>query len=139
MADETQPDETTVYPSHARAGLVTVEIPYMDNIGDEGMYSRSDMRPLGAKLPGACEKIQACNFGNHVKTQVSHAFKYRGPKAASALLSHYAEHGKQTLLDACGARQMRALADNMPKSSDPEKYFRESVEPFLTGLTPHAR
>jgi hypothetical protein len=34
---------------------------------------------------------------------------------------------------------MNAFAKNMPKSADPEKYFRETVTPFLRGLRPQAR
>ena len=136
----TQNNESAAYPSHAAAGLVTVEIPYMAHIDTgEGIYPRSDMRPHGANQPDACERIQARNFGPHVIAKVEREFQYRGPIAASATLAHYAVHGESSVLDSHAGGRMRSMADAMPKASDPEKYFRETVTPFLRELTPSAR
>jgi hypothetical protein len=139
MPDETQSNEPTVYPSHAKAGIGVIEIPIMKPVVGEGLYSRSAMQPLGANQPGAVERIQPAAFGNHVIQQIESDFKYRGPRAASARLAHYTQHGENSLLDAWSARQMNSFVKNMPKSADPQKYFRETVAPFLRGLTPKAR
>jgi len=137
MPNET--DNSPIYPSHAASGLTTIAIPYMRPVTGEGLYSKSAMQPFGADQPDAVEKIRACDFGTHVSQQIESDFKYRGPIAASARLSHYCEHGKSTLLDTYTAGRMERMAAAMPRSADPEKYFRETVEPFLRSLTPKAR
>ena len=141
MPDEPQSNENNspVYPSLAAKGHVVIEIPYMHHVEDKGMYGRTDMRPYGAKLPGACERIQACELGEHVIREVENDFKYRSPKTASARLMHYSTHAAASVLDAGTAARMKRLAEAMPRSRTPEQYFRAEVVPFLRQLTPRAR
>jgi hypothetical protein len=126
---------TTDYPSMVAEGYTVVELPKMDNLGgDEGGYNHSDMRGVGGT-----EKFLARNFGRHVEAQIEHAFKYQGPTAACAYLSHYAEHGKNSLLDEKSAKEMRDLSRSMARSNQPEKFFQTEVTPFLRALTSQSR
>jgi hypothetical protein len=84
-------------------------------------------------------RFLAKDFGLHVERETERAFKYHGATGAAYVLSHYAEHGKQTLLDSASATRLRALTSGMASSPNPESFFREQVAPFLRSFVPGKR
>ena len=134
MPDETQSDETTIYPSLAAKGHVLIQLPQPDLRGiEEGFYQRSDMRQQGQT-----DRFHAADFGEFVCGAVERAFAQRGPISAAYTLSHYVEHGKAVLLDTHAAAHLKKLSGQMAASSNPQRVFAE-IAVYLRSLQPRAR
>jgi len=119
------------YPSAEIAGMIRIQIPLKN--------------PEPFK---ETESILACNFGLHVTHRVEAEFQklkgiqYRGFKPSDPVttLAHYAGAARGLeLLEEKTISQLESLSRKMSSSSDPEKFFKETVRPFLINLRPGRR
>ena len=122
---------TWMYPSAAHVGMVSVEIP---------LKNPDSFRKT--------ESILACNFGQHVvaKTESEfkklHAIQYRGfkPSDPAATFAHYTGAARGLgILEEKTVSQMERLSRQLAVAGDPEKFFAETVRPFLVNLRPGRR
>lgn len=110
------------YPSLESQGLVEIELP-----------SRNPTHV------GMVEKMRLCDFGKHVEKQVERDLA-SSPAEASITLSWYGGVARGAkLFDDATLAEFGKLTHAFSGASDPEQFFADEVQPFLSGLVPRKR
>jgi hypothetical protein len=125
------------------------EIPgyLLDSASEQGMILVE--LPQRKPDPWTSEKIFVRDFGPHVTRRVEAEFanlktmiNYNNtkPHEPASTFAHYTGVAKGLgLLDARNMTHMERLARRLAESTEPEKFFNESVRPFLLSLRPGRR
>jgi hypothetical protein len=123
----TDDPDMPVYPSLAREGLVSVDLPGRPGRGNFGIERPAIETMLAKDVPG------------HIATQVERAFR-TSPSEAIATLDWYTGSIKgANLLDARSIDRLDKLNRSFASASKPEELFTSEVQPFLSGLKPQRR
>lgn len=97
---------------------------------------------------GEVESVQMQHFGMHVTKKIEAAFghvkglPYKDVSGADPCkaLAHYAGAGKGAgVLDEATSSKMSQLSRAMAESSDPQRFYRDSVRTFLLELAVEGR
>ncbi len=110
----------------------------LSKFGLEGLTS-FELPARNPDVPGKSEMVRAKDLGHHIAEQVKRGFRVSSGEAINVFHWYLGCAKGAELMDAGTIGHLEKLSRGFAVSSDPAKFFKEQIRPFLNSLTPKGR